>query len=235
MVLCWLLEFVTLRAQAEAFKELEIIVLRHELAILRGTSRRPRPAVVDRMFLAAASRLLPRAHWRSLIVTPGTLNRWHRRLVAKRWRHARPVGRPPRRRETRERCCGSRARTRAGAIHGLSANLKGLGIAVSGTTVRTWLRAAGIGPAGKRGEMTWREFRGEKRSVAGLCVECATLNIQQFGCEWIRPRLQDVLAARADSSIATFKACELLSRDADCDVTHKNARDLQSVITIDDG
>src|SRR5262249_57420593 len=46
--------------------------------------------------------MLPRAHWRSFIVTPATLLRWHRRLVAKRWTHPRPVGRPPIRRETRE-------------------------------------------------------------------------------------------------------------------------------------
>ena len=57
---------------------------------------------VDRVLLAAASRLLPRARWRSFIVTPATLLRWHRRLVAKRWAHARPVGRPSLRREIRD-------------------------------------------------------------------------------------------------------------------------------------
>jgi len=56
VLLRWLLEFVTLRARADEFKELEIIVLRHELAILRRTTRRPRITAVDRMFLAAASR-----------------------------------------------------------------------------------------------------------------------------------------------------------------------------------
>src|SRR5262245_31971762 len=85
VLLPWLLELVTLRLRSDAFKELEIIVLRHELAILRRTTRRPRTTAVDRMFLAAASRLLPRARWRSFIVTPATLLRWHLRLVAKRW------------------------------------------------------------------------------------------------------------------------------------------------------
>src|SRR5262245_65875150 len=78
------------------------MVLRHELAILRRTSRRMRTMAVDRMFLAAASRLLPRARWRSFIVTPATLLRWHRRLIAKGWTYPRPVGRPPIGRETRE-------------------------------------------------------------------------------------------------------------------------------------
>ena len=118
----WLLEFVALRARSKEFQELEIIVLRHELAILRRTTRRPAITPTDRLLLAIASRLLPRARWQSFIVTPATLLRWHRRLVAKRWTRARPVGRPP---------CGvtlgtwsydSRERTRCGAINGLSAN-----------------------------------------------------------------------------------------------------------------
>lgn len=57
---------------------------------------------LDRLFLAAASRLLPRGRWRSFIVTPATLLRWHRRLVAKRWTYVRPAGRPPLRREIRK-------------------------------------------------------------------------------------------------------------------------------------
>jgi putative transposase len=81
----------------EAFKELEIIVLRHELAILRRTTRRPPITAVDRLLLAAASRVLPRSQWRSFIVTPATFLRWHRRLVAKRWTSTRPLGRPRRR------------------------------------------------------------------------------------------------------------------------------------------
>jgi len=62
-------------------KELEIVVLRHELAILRRRIRCPAMTWTDRLFLTAASRLLPRAHWRSFIITPGTLLRWHRRLT----------------------------------------------------------------------------------------------------------------------------------------------------------
>ena len=66
----WLLEFVVLRVRSEEFKELEIVVLRHELAILWRTTR-PTITAVDRVLLAAASRLLPRVRWRAFIVTPG--------------------------------------------------------------------------------------------------------------------------------------------------------------------
>ena len=85
MVLRWVLQLATLGLRSNDCKELEIVVLRHELDILRRRTRRPRMTWTDRLFLAAASRLLPRARWRSFIVTPATLLQWHRRLVAKRW------------------------------------------------------------------------------------------------------------------------------------------------------
>src|SRR3982074_1422412 len=80
----WLPQFIALCVRSMEFKELEIVVLRHELAILRRKTRRPAVTAVDRVFLTAASRFLARARWRSFIVTPATLLRWHRRLVAKR-------------------------------------------------------------------------------------------------------------------------------------------------------
>jgi hypothetical protein len=85
LVLRRLLQLASLRVRSNDFKELEIVVLRHELAILRRQRRRPVLTTVDRLFLAAASRCLARERWRSFMITPSTLLRWHRRLVAKRW------------------------------------------------------------------------------------------------------------------------------------------------------
>jgi putative transposase len=73
-----LLKIVLLRRRSEASKELEIVVLRHELSVLRRQARRRRLTMADRVLLAAASRLLPRPNWRSFMVTPATLLRWHR-------------------------------------------------------------------------------------------------------------------------------------------------------------
>ena len=73
LVLRWVLQLAVLRVRSNEFKELEIVVLRHELAILRRRTRRPAMTWTDRLFLAAASRLLPRARWQSFIVTPATL------------------------------------------------------------------------------------------------------------------------------------------------------------------
>jgi hypothetical protein len=95
LVLLRVLQLAALRSRSNDFKDLEIVVLRHELAILRRQNGRPAMTTVDRLFLAATSRLLPRARWRSFIIRPATLLRWHRRLVAKRWTYARRAGRPP--------------------------------------------------------------------------------------------------------------------------------------------
>jgi hypothetical protein len=102
LVLRRLLQLAALRLRSNDFTDLEIVVLRHELAILRRRTRRPPMTWTDRHFLAAASRFLPRARWRpSFIITPATLVRWYQRLVAKRWTYARSAGRPPIRREIR--------------------------------------------------------------------------------------------------------------------------------------
>jgi len=89
------LVLTSLHVRSDDFQELEIVVLRHELAILRRGKPRPRMTWTDRLFLAAASRLLPRRRWQSLIVTPQTLLAWYRRLVTKRWTYPPRSGRPP--------------------------------------------------------------------------------------------------------------------------------------------
>jgi hypothetical protein len=95
LLLRCVLQLVSLRPRSDDFKELEIVVLRHELAVLRRQAERPRLSSADRVLLAAASRLLPRSSWRSFFVTPTTLLRWHRRLVARRWTYSGRSGRPP--------------------------------------------------------------------------------------------------------------------------------------------
>ena len=95
IVLRRLLQLVRLCYRSRDFKELEIVVLRHQLAILRRQVGRPMLRPADRAFLAAASRLMPRRRWSSFFVTPDTLLRWHRQLVARRWTYQRRgPGRP---------------------------------------------------------------------------------------------------------------------------------------------
>ncbi len=90
------LAVAALRPRSREFKELEIVVLRHQLAVLRRQVARPRLEERDRVFLAAASRLLSGAGWQSFLVRPETLLGWHRGLVRRKWTYAgRRPGRPP--------------------------------------------------------------------------------------------------------------------------------------------
>jgi putative transposase len=103
IVVCRLLGLLVLLGRSDRAKELEILVIRHELSILRRQVRRPRFETHDRILLAAFSRSLPRHSWAAFSVQPETLLAWHRRLVARRWTypHRRP-GRPPINREVRD-------------------------------------------------------------------------------------------------------------------------------------
>jgi putative transposase len=90
-----LFAFLWLLGRPRRSKELEILVLRHELAILRRQAARPKLTQADRTLLAALSRSLPRPAWTNFRVKPDTLLRWHRQLVARRWTYAhRAPGRP---------------------------------------------------------------------------------------------------------------------------------------------
>src|SRR6266581_9533769 len=89
-----LVELLLLLARSEQKKEAEILLLRHELQVLRRQVARPQLRPADRVVIAALSRTLPRM--RSLLVEPATLLRWHRELVRRRWTFTRrPPGRPP--------------------------------------------------------------------------------------------------------------------------------------------
>jgi putative transposase len=162
-----LLELAGLRFRSSEFKELEIVVLRHELAVLRRQVARASLRPVDRAFLAAASRLLPRTSWRSFFVTPGTLLRWHRQLVARRWTYRQKrLGRPPVASETRALVLRLARENPRWGYQRIAGELAGLGVAPSATTVRKILREAGLPPAGERAGLSWHEFlRAHARSA----------------------------------------------------------------------
>ena len=90
-----LLLWLALSARSSASKDAEILILRHEVAVLRRGNPRPRISWADRVLLAAPARILPRALRAHRIVSPGTLLRWHRRMVTKKWTQPRAPGRPP--------------------------------------------------------------------------------------------------------------------------------------------
>src|SRR5215210_7005509 len=150
---------VRVLARGGGKRELEIVVLRHQLAILRRGGKRPRYTTADRALLAAASRLLPQERWSCFAVSPQTLRRWHRALLqGGRRRRGRRPGRPPLAAETRSLILRmARENPRWGYMR-IQGELLKLGINVSATTVATMLRVSGLGPAPRRIGPSWSEF-----------------------------------------------------------------------------
>ena len=142
-----------------AAKDAEILVLRHQLAVLRRQVTRPRFTWSDRALVALLAGLVPRELWGSFLVTPQTVLGWHRSLVRRRWTfpHRRP-GRPSLPKETTELICRlARENPRWGYLR-IVGELKKLGVTVSNTSVPTVLRRHGLPPAPRRAGPTWSEF-----------------------------------------------------------------------------
>jgi putative transposase len=153
------LAVAALRVRSREFKELEIVVLRHELAVLRRQIARPRLEENDRVFLAAASRLLSRASQQSFFVRPDTLLGWHRQLVRRRWTYAaRQPGRPALSEEICELVLRLARENPRWGYQRIVGELAGIGVRVSATTVAKILRRAGVPPAGARARLGWRQF-----------------------------------------------------------------------------
>jgi transposase InsO family protein len=170
------LGLIVLAVRPGRSKDLEILVLRHELAVLRRQSARPRWTSADRAFLAVLSRLLPRAAWACFAVRPETLLGWHRRLVARRWTYpSSRIGRPPLDPSVVALILRLASENPRWGYQRIAGELKGLGVSVSATTVRTVLVEAGVPPAPERGGMSWRAFL---RQQAATTLACDFLTVE---------------------------------------------------------
>src|SRR6266516_4502096 len=171
-----LLELLVLRRRSEREKEIELLLLRHQLRVLERQVARPTLTPGDRVLLAAFSRVLPRRVWKtSLLWTPATLLRWHRELVARRWTypHRRP-GRPPTRAEVRALVARLARENPGWGYRRIQGELVGLGIKLAASTVWTILNEAGIEPSPMRLESSWAEFL---RQQAASILECDFLTV----------------------------------------------------------
>jgi putative transposase len=157
-------------------KELEILVLRHELALLRRQARQPKLTRADRALLAALSRSLPRVAWAGFPVKPETLLRWHRQLVARRWTYThRAPGRPPLESSLRTLIRRLGHENPHWGYRRIVGELKGLGISVSATSVRKVLLEEGLQPAPQRRNSSWRPFL---RAQAASILACDFLTVE---------------------------------------------------------
>ena len=148
-------------ARREVSKDAELLVLRHENAVLRRQVSRVRYQPADRLWLAALSRLIPRHHWGEVFaVTPATLLAWHRRLVARKWNYTsrRRPGRPSTAAAIRKLVIRMATDNPAWGHRRVQGELVRLGHRIGASTVWQILHAAGIDPAPRRPGPTWKQF-----------------------------------------------------------------------------
>jgi putative transposase len=171
-----LFALVWLLGRSRRSKELEILVLRHELAILRRQTSRPKLTRADRALLASLSRSLARPAWAVFAIKPETLLRWHRQLITRRWTYShRTPGRPPLERSLRELIVRLADENPSWGYKRIVGELKGLGVTVSATSVRKVLLDAGLPPAPERTCSSWRAFL---RAQASSMLACDFLTVE---------------------------------------------------------
>jgi len=150
--------WLVLLSRSQAPKDAEIIVLRHEVMVLRRQVAQPRPDWADRAVLAALARLLPAALRGSRLVTPGTLLAWHRRLATRKWTYPNRPGRPAVSQEVRDLVLRLAAENPAWGYRRVHGELTRLGCRISEAAVRRILRARQYRPAPRGRDTSWHAF-----------------------------------------------------------------------------
>ena len=157
----WIFGLAVLVVRGDGEKNAELLVLRHENAVLRRNAGRVRYDPADRAWLAALTRFIPRRRWAEVFpVTPATLLALHRKLAARKYDTSkrRQPGRPPTVRSIARLTIRLAKENPLWGYRRIHGELTKLGVSVAASTVYEILRAAGIDPAPRRDGPTWRQF-----------------------------------------------------------------------------
>jgi putative transposase len=181
LTVCRSVELLVLLARDQAAKDLELLVLRHQLTVLRRQLPRPKLEPADRALLAAVSRVLPRSRWSCFLVRPETLLHWHRRLIAGAWTYPhRQTGRPPLDQDIQQLIIRMARENPTWGYQRIKGELLQLGVQVSATAIRTTLRRHRLDPAPRRAATSWQAFL--RRQAAGI-VACDFFTVDTI---WLR-------------------------------------------------
>jgi transposase InsO family protein len=239
LIFCQLLGWWGLLARRSATKDAELLVLRHEVTVLRRQVTRPRLDWADRAVLAGLARLLPRWVWQGRLVQPTTLLRWHRDLVRRRWTYPHGRGRPGVALELRDLVLRLARENPSWGYRRVHGELCRLGYKIGASTVWAILRRAGVDPAPIRSALTWRRFlRAQAKSVLAVdfftvdtvflrrlyvlfVVEVASRRVHVLGVtphpvgEWVAQQARNLVMA-LDDRVGRF---QFLIRDRDAKFT----------------
>jgi putative transposase len=189
LIFIQVLGWLWLLGRSSASKNVELLVLRHEVAVLRRVNPKPRLNWADRAVLAALIRLLPPAVRQYRLVTSGTILRWHRCLMARKWTYPPRTGRPPVSTETATLIKRLATENRSWGYKRIQGELLKLGHQVSASTIRRVLKALRVPPAPQRNtDSTWRQFLRTQAStmlaVDFFHVDCAG-SLQRLYCFFV--------------------------------------------------
>ena len=181
LAVCRSMQALMLLARGDAAKDLEILVLRHQLAVLRRQISRPRFEPADRALLGAVSRMLPRSVWSCFLVKPDAPLRWHRRFVAGAWTYPqRHTGRPRLDQDAQLLIVRLATENPRWGYQRIQGELLHLGVRVSATAIRRTLRRHGLDPAPRRMATSWPAFLHQQ--AAGI-VACDFFTVDTV---WLR-------------------------------------------------
>ncbi|MGH3402937.1 MAG: hypothetical protein ACRDRJ_10620 [Streptosporangiaceae bacterium] len=198
--------WLVLLGRSSASKDIELLVLRHEVAVLRRAGPPPRLDWADRAVLAALIRVLPRCLRMGRLITPGTVLRWHRRLVSRKWTYPHRTARPPVSAEIAALIERLATENRSWGYQRIQGELLKPGYRVSASTIRRVLKALRIPPAPVRDtDTTWRQFLHTQAATMLAAdffhVDCA-VTLQRLYCLFvIHPPYPDTRRRRTSSPV----------------------------------